>query len=214
MDKFEQLFKQNKSSFDRLDPAPESWGEIMKSLDDTTPLSLPKHRGRNFLFIRIAAGILLLLGLYAALSTGGVHIDEDVFDRIALDSPEGNTIPLDPSLNKYTLVQFWESGNVLCTDENCYYYLPAYEKYKEHGFEIYAISLDKNKESWVLGIEENDLPWIHVSDLKGWQSPICIECNITKVPTSFLLDNKGEIIARDLSAEDLEETLDRLLAQN
>ena len=93
-------------------------------------------------------------------------------------------------------------------------YIPAYEKYKDQGFEIYAISLDMDKNEWIESIEENKLPWIHVSDLKGWESPICILCDITKIPTSFLLDQEGNVIAKDLNAEILDATLNELLAQN
>lgn len=203
----EAFFKEHKDSFNKLSLNEASWKKIK------TGIQQKKKERKRFLFLRLAAAVLLLLVLSA-----GYFVDTDlnypVFDGLAMDSPHGETIALDPSINKYTLVQFWESGSVLCTEDNCYYYLPAYEKYKSKGFEIYAISLDKDKESWVLGIEENDLPWIHVSDLKGWESPVCIECNISKVPTSFLLDQKGTIIARDLNAEDLDRTLDKLLAQN
>lgn len=203
----ESFFKNNKDSFDRLSPNEVSWDRIQTGIRK-------KERRRSAIFLlKMAAGIFLVLGL-----SGGYFFDENqnynVFEDLSMVSPHGETIKLDPSMNKYTLVQFWESGNVLCTEDNCYYYLPAYEKYKSKGFEIYAISLDKDKESWVLGIEENELPWIHVSDLKGWESPVCIECDISKVPTSFLLDQKGTIIARDLNAEDLDQTLDHLLAQN
>jgi len=203
----EAFFKNNKESFDRLSPNEASWDSIKAGIHKK------KKRRKRFVFLKMAAAILLVLGLSIGYFTDS-NQSYSVFEDLSMASPHGETIALDPSSNKYTLVQFWESGNLLCTEDNCYYYLPAYEKYKSRGFEIYAISLDKNKESWVLGIEENNLPWIHVSDLKGWESPVCIECNISKVPTSFLLDQKGAVIARDLNAEDLDGTLDHLLAQN
>lgn len=210
MDKMEQLFKEHKDAFDRLEPKPGSWNRIRETVVEQKPakrITLQKAT-----WLRMAAAVLLLLGFISLwyLNSDVSHRD---FRNIALESPDGQTIPLDPSQNKYTLVQFWAAGNAICTEENCYYFLPAYEKYKDHGFEIYAISLDENLNEWVAGIEENDLPWIHVSDLKGWESPLCIECNITKVPTNFLLNHKGKIVARDLEAAELEKTLDKLLAQ-
>ena len=214
MSKLDELFENNKASFDRLEPRDSSWKSIHDEYKKRKParpqnkiISLPVY------LLKIAATLLFIVGLSYFL-TPNDQATHSTFKDIALHSPQGATIPLDPSMNKITLVQFWESGNVLCTSENCYYYLPAYEKYKDQGFEIYAISLDKDKESWVLGIEENELPWIHVSDLMGWDSPICIECNITKTPTSFLLDQQGNVIAHDLDAEDLDRTLGQLLAQN
>lgn len=205
MDNLEQLFRENRASFDRLSPKPDSWDAIKSQL--------PKKGKKRYLFLKFAAAFLLLVGIFTFLNQQQ-NFKAFPFDNIALSTPNGQTIPLDPAANKLTLVHFWESGNLLCTEDNCYYYLPAYKKYKDKGFEIYAISLDKDKESWVQGIEKNQLPWIHVSDLKGRESPICIECNITKVPTSFLLDQDGEIVARDLDAKLLEQTLHQYFAEN
>jgi len=207
MDNFDQLFRENRASFDRLTPKAETWASIQRNMQK------PKPRKR-YLAWKIAAAILVILIGLTTVLTLNQGFEPNQFENIALSAPDGSTIPLDVTANKVTLVQFWESGNVLCTEDNCYFYLPAYEKYKDKGFEIYAISLDKDKDAWVQGIEKNDLPWIHVSDLKGRESPICIECNISKVPSSFLLDDEGKIIAQDLDAKLLEQTLKRLLAEN
>ena len=212
MGELEQLFKNNKSTFDRLEAKEELWISVKKAIDKPV-LSGKIVKKKQYTFLKIAAAVLLLITLSGTWFLTE-HLRHSPFENISMISHQGEPVALDPSLNKLTLVQFWESGNVLCTEKNCYYFLPAYEKYKDHGFEIYAISLDKNKEAWLAEIEKDELPWIHVSDLKGWDSPICIDCNITKVPTSFLLDQKGKIIARDLNAEDLDATLDKLLAQN
>ena len=202
MDELEKLFQDNKSSFDRLKPSKSSWDTR------SNPKSLINSDRNSWL--KIAASILVLLGITLTWYAN----QPSQFKNLTMLSPEGKEVILDPSANKYTLIQFWASGNVLCDKENCYYYLPAYKKYKDRGFEIYAISLDVDKEEWVKGIEENDLPWIHVSDLKGWESPICIECDISKLPTTFLLNQKGDIILEDLNAEILDETLGKLLATN
>ena len=212
MDEFDQLFKTHKDSFDRLEPGSKTWTAIKDATVKTSPVHTQRMLRRAG-FLRIAAAILLVLGL-SSIWLLKVNYDRSAFKNIALASPYGETITLDPSENKFTLVQFWASGNAICTEENCYYFLPAYEKYKDKGFEIYAISLDEDKDSWISGIEDNQLPWIHVSDLKGMDSPICIECNISKVPTNFLLNQKGKIIARDLEAEHLESTLSMLMADH
>ncbi|MCB0652031.1 MAG: TlpA family protein disulfide reductase [Saprospiraceae bacterium] len=214
MDELDQLFKSHKEAFDRLEPRSNSWTTIKEAVDKGNESDVEKHIHRPVhrrSLLKLAAALVLLLGVTSVwlLNWRG---QQAKFDQIVLHSPQGEPVRLDPAQNKFTLVQFWASGNAICTEENCYYYLPAYEKYKDHGFEIYAISVDEDINAWVNGIEENHLPWIHVSDLKGWDSPVCIECNITKVPSNFLLNHKGKIIARDLDAKDLEITLDRLLA--
>lgn len=213
MSEFDQLFEKHRDSFDRLEPKQESWEAIKNAMGkESNAKEISFHSRRNAL-MRIAAAVILVMGV-AAVFLINYNSKNYSFHDLAMTSPEGESIALDPAANKFTLVQFWASGNALCTEENCYYYLPAYEKYKDQGFEIYAISLDEDRNSWISHIEENQLPWIHVSDLKGWDSPVCIECNITKVPSNFLLNQKGKIIARDLDAQHLDETLNRLMAEN
>ncbi len=210
MDELEKTFKNHKEAFDRLEPSEQIWTHIKGSLNNDSAVKLPNRRKK--IFLSIAAFLILLLGVSSLLAR--INGQESQFDNLVMMAPNGEEILLDPSLNKYTLIQFWSSGNVVCDERNCYYYLPAYEKYKDKGFEIYAISLDEDKNQWIKSIEENNLSWIHVSDLKGWKSPICIECNISKVPTSYLLDQEGNIILEDLNAEILDETLSKLLADN
>ncbi|MBL4708381.1 MAG: TlpA family protein disulfide reductase [Flavobacteriales bacterium] len=212
MDELDKLIQENKGSFDRIRPDKILWSSIAKSLNKISGTKSISSRRKSWMGLKIAASIILLVG---ASVVWMLSVDShSQFKNLSMESPNGETIVLDPSLNKFTLIQFWASGNVLCSEENCYYYLPAYNKYKDRGFEIYAISLDQDKEEWIRGIEENELSWIHVSDLKGWESPICIECNISKVPTSFLLDHEGNVILEDVNAEVLDETLGRLLANN
>lgn len=208
MDELDDLFQKNKESFDQISSDKDLWHPIKESLDVSKTNSFDSNKNT---WLRIAASILVLVAITSAWVMG--MSSSSSFPHISMESPSGQKIVLDPSLNKYTLIQFWASGNVLCDEINCYYYLPAYKKYKDRGFEIYAISLDQNKEQWIKSIEENELPWTHVSDLKGWESPVCVECNISKIPTSFLLDQKGNVILEDVNAEMLDETLGRLLAK-
>jgi len=210
MSELEKLFKENKESFNRLEPKSE-WLDIKDRISSDEVLPRTKGYAKILSIAAVFVVIVGLAGFYFVRQGAQVTTE---FQSLTLLSPEGTPTALVPGSNEYTLVQFWASGNAICSEENCYYYLPAYEKYKNKGFEIYAISLDENKEDWLAGIEENDLPWIHVSDLQGLESPLCVECNITKVPTSFLLNKKGEIIARDLDAPGLIEKLDVLLADN
>lgn len=212
MKDIETIIRDNREAFDRQKVDADHWTHIRQSLKSKNVIARqPKWSIRRSM-MAVAASILVVACVYFFFGPESQEVTNFEMAAIELPSPEGEMIALDPTQNKYTLVHFWESGNVLCSDDHCYYYLPAYEKYKSKGFEIYAISLDTDKENWVNGIIQNDLPWLHVSDLKGWQSPVCIECSITKVPTSFLLDQYGNIIIRNLEAHALEETLAQLFA--
>ena len=90
-------------------------------------------------------------------------------------------------------------------------FVKIYNKYKGKGFEVYQISLDRTKESWLKGIEEDNLKWINVSDLKFWNSAACTKYNIQKLPANFLLDTTGIIIAKNLNGNDLENNLKEIL---
>ena len=76
--------------------------------------------------------------------------------------------------------------------------LENYYKFKDKGFEVYQVSLDRNRDEWAIGIKEDKLPWINVSDLKYYQSEAAILYNVYKIPSAFLLDPEGRIIAKDL----------------
>lgn len=215
MKDIENFIKEHRTDFDILEPKDKSWevieSQIIKQESVGKELQLkPNTKKVVSLLMKIAAVAILLIGA-SFLWNLQLGIRNSVFDNIAMDSPSGLTIPLVPSMNKLTLVQFWESGNLVCTDNNCYYYKPAYEKYKDRGFEIYSISLDIDKEKWLKNIEEQQLPWTQVSDLLGWNSPVCIACEVSEVPTSFLLNQQGVVIAKNLIASELERTLEKFL---
>jgi peroxiredoxin len=125
---------------------------------------------------------------------------------ISLPDPEGNIISLSTLRGKYVFLNFWASWSMISREENPDL-VKIYNKFKGKGFEIYQISLDRTRESWLKAIEENNLKWINVSDLKFWNSDACIKYNIRKLPANFLLDTAGIIIAKDLTADELENYL-------
>jgi len=86
----------------------------------------------------------------------------------------------------------------------------VYNKYKSKGFNIFAVSLDQKKESWTSAIAKDGLTWIHVSDLKFWDSAPAKLYAVRTIPSNFLIDPKGNIIARNLEGAELEEKLNEL----
>ena len=87
----------------------------------------------------------------------------------------------------------------------------TYEKYKAKGFEVYAISLDNQKISWIRTIDFNEFDWINVSELSYPNSRASMIYNVTALPASFLINRDGDIVARDLFGRRLETWLDNLL---
>lgn len=160
-----------------------------------------------------------LLGKGAKSSYYGKKIEEHL--RIAkktgigatpsfsLPDTSGNLFELASYRGKYVLVDFWASWCGPCRKENPNV-VKAYTKYHDKGFEIVGVSLDNKKEPWLKAIHADGLTWQHVSDLKGWQSAPVVDYGIKSVPTSFLLDKEGKVIAKDLRGEALEKKLEEI----
>lgn len=122
----------------------------------------------------------------------------------------GKLVKLSSFRGKYVMVDFWASWCAPCRKENPNV-VKAYRKYHDKGFEIVGVSLDTKKDAWEKAIEKDSLTWNHVSDLKGWESGIVKDFGIKVVPTSFLLDKEGKVIANNLREEALPKKLEQLL---
>jgi peroxiredoxin len=129
--------------------------------------------------------------------------------EIALPSPKGDTIRLSSFKGKYVLLDFWASWCKPCRDENPNL-VNLYKKYKWKGFEIFQVSLDKSKDAWVNAIRTDGLWWKHASDLKFWQTPMVSLYNFESIPTNFLIDKEGIIIAKNLRGESLQKKLEEI----
>ena len=129
--------------------------------------------------------------------------------EISLANPEGEVVPLTSLRGKYVLVDFWAKWCGPCRRENPNI-VKAYNKFKDKGFTVYGVSLDRSREDWLQGIREDGLTWTHVSDLKYWQSEAARTYNITAIPFSLLLDPDGVIIAKNLRGVALDQKLEEI----
>ncbi|MDF9799735.1 peroxiredoxin [Catalinimonas alkaloidigena] len=128
---------------------------------------------------------------------------------IALPNPQGDTVKLSSLQGKYVMIDFWAAWCKPCRMENPNV-VRLYNKYKDKGFEIYGVSLDRTKEAWVEAIKKDQLSWVHVSDLKYFDSEAASLYNINAIPATILLDREGNIIAKNLRGKALEDKLAEL----
>ena len=119
-----------------------------------------------------------------------------VAPELILSDTTGKDIALSSLRGKYVLLDFWAGWCGPCRMENPNI-LKNYLKYKDKGFEIYQVSLDRSRSDWVNAIKKDNLIWYNVSDLKYFQSEAASIYNIDRIPKGFLLDPNGVIIAKD-----------------
>lgn len=126
--------------------------------------------------------------------------------EISLPSPSGEIVSLSSLKGKYVLIDFWAAWCKPCRAENPNV-IRVYEEYAGENFEILGVSLDKNKESWVKAIEQDGLPWLHVSDLQYFNSEAARTYQISAIPATYLIGPDGTIVAKGLRGSSLEAKL-------
>ena len=140
-----------------------------------------------------------------SISVGSIAPD------IILKDTSGVPVSLASLRGKHVLLDFWAAWCRPCREENPNI-VENYNKYKSKGFEVFQVSLDRNKEDWVRGITKDKLPWINVSDLKYYQSEAAEIYSVDRIPSAFLLDPDGKIIAKntDLRGRNLSRNLEKI----
>ena len=123
-----------------------------------------------------------------------------------MPNPQGEMVKLSDMKGKYVLIDFWAAWCKPCRQENPNL-VRMYNLYKDKGFEVFGVSLDRTKEDWLKAIEDDVLTWTHVSDLQYFNSKAAETYQINAIPATYMLDPDGKIIAKDLRGPSLENKL-------
>ena len=143
----------------------------------------------------------------------GIQIGDSA-PEITLNTTQEKPLSLSSLRGKVVLIDFWASWCGPCRQETPNV-VKGYNRFKDKGFEIFSVSLDKDKTAWVKAIEKDGLLWpSHVSDLKYWQSAAAQTYGVNGIPATCLLDKDGKIIGKNLRGEALEKKLEEVLKVN
>ena len=133
------------------------------------------------------------------------------FPELSMPDVEGRNRNLSDLEGQVILLSFWSVGQ----DEHKLFNVDLadiYAKYHARGLEVYQVSLDIDKPSWAAVVKSQNLPWISVNDGYGTQSPAVISYNVDHIPSLFVIDRSGDIVARDIFEKaDLEKQVVKLL---
>ena len=151
-----------------------------------------------------------------------LHLDQKVRSvvMVGMEAPEialadttGTVRRLSDLRGKVVLIDFWASWCRPCRAENPNV-VRMYMKYRDQGFEVFSVSLDNDHDKWTQAIRADGLLWPnHVSDLRGWGSAAGKTYGISSIPATVLVDREGNVLARNLRGQQLEQTLKEIFGQ-
>lgn len=195
--------------------------EFIKEHDNLVAASLLKEQVADLIRKKELHAWFGLLGDSARQSSVGKELKYAVdhwqvggVGRIAPDfilpTPEGKEISLYGVKAKVKILDFWASWCAPCRAENPRM-RDIYSQYHDKGLEIIGVSLDSKKEPWLQAIEKDRLPWIHVSDLQGWENAAAKIYGVKSIPHILVLDENNRILGERLYGEELSACVEKAL---
>ena len=156
-------------------------------------------------FLVVLALLVATTAVYAQPAVGSKA------PEISLPDANGQIIKLSSLQGKVVLLDFWASWCGPCRRSNSHT-LGIYKQYKDKGFEIYGVSIDDNQQAWQAAVRQDKIAWQQVIDTKaGTGNELTQTWNLQYIPSTFLIDKEGKIVARSPEKDELEKWLKKLL---
>ena len=130
--------------------------------------------------------------------------------EIALPTAKGDTLRLSSLRGKVVLLDFWASWCGPCRVANRGL-SKIYSKFKDKGFEIYSVSFDADRNDWLNAVKQDKINWLQVNDPDINRSSVALYWEVYSIPTSYLIDRDGKLLAMDLEGKNLENALKKLI---
>jgi peroxiredoxin len=154
--------------------------------------------------------VFILCLLMATIAAGAQLKIGSMAPEISLPDTNDSIINLSSLKGKVVLIDFWASWCMPCRAANPSV-MRLYRKFREKGFEVFAVSIDRKKDAWLNAIRQDKLTYMQVNENTGWHSKAAEKYYVDQIPTSFLLDRSGKIVAIDLDGVSLENKIKDLL---
>ncbi len=132
--------------------------------------------------------------------------------EISLPNAKDSVVNLSSYKGKVVLIDFWASWCGPCRAANPKV-ARLYKKFKDKGFEVFGVSVDESKTAWAKAVRQDRIKYLQVNDNAGLDSKVTMRYGVEAIPTSFLLDKNGKIVAIDLEGKELEIKVQELLLQ-
>jgi peroxiredoxin len=130
---------------------------------------------------------------------------------ISLPNGKGDIVKLSSLKGKVVLLDFWASWCGPCRQNNRKM-TALYKQYKDKGLEVYAVSIDGNRNAWSNAVQQDKTDWLQVIDVKAERgNELTQTWNLQYIPSTFLIDKEGTIIAAGPQKDELEKWLKKLL---
>ncbi|MEP7376106.1 MAG: TlpA disulfide reductase family protein [Chitinophagaceae bacterium] len=155
--------------------------------------------------------VLLFAGIFSHAQQQVPNITDPRL-HINLPDAKGDSIALASLKGKVVLLDFWASWCMPCRAANKKL-VKIYDKFKAQGFEIYSVSVDDEKRDWVKAVEKDRITWLQVNDPRSWGAQSAVNWNIEVLPTTFLINKKGDVVVIDPEEKKLETAIKNLLQE-